>query len=388
MAEQLGINPKRLRRWMGEGRIPRAWAQALGLESKLGRRIQCCLQNDVEVWYPRTVDLDYDLGRFVGLFAAEGSWGAFGVTFAFHAHEKHLHNAVGRVARSLGVKANLAIDGNKAYVTVGFKLITYLLEHFIGGRNAREKYLKASVYGAPDEFRKGLLAGLLEGDGHWSYEEQRETYHSASPDLTMFVRRELEVQKRCPTVRRFENDHAGGWAVRFDPIKGPAPTTVTVIEDIGIQDLVDVSVEAKDELFLLANGVVTHNCSIGMGYHYRARYECVLFFEKGKRKLHDLGIADIIQSKRINGGYPAEKPPDVSEVLIKQSTDTGALVIDPFMGSGSVGVAAIRNGRDFRGNDLCQEAMEITKERLLSLGAVMDERAVPAEAAPQLGLTL
>lgn len=128
--------------------------------------------------------------------------------------------------------------------------------------------------------------------------------------------------------------------------------------------------------------------NIGMGYHYRARYECVLFFEKGKRKLHDLGIADIIEAKRITGGYPAEKPPEVSEVLIKQSSDTGALVIDPFMGSGSIGVAAIRNGRDFRGNDLCQEAMEITKERLLSLGAVMGEPAVPEEAAPQLGLTL
>ena len=30
---------------------------------------------------------------------------------------------------------------------------------------------------------------------------------------------------------------------------------------------------------------------IGMGYHYRARYECILFFEKGKRKLVDLGVA-------------------------------------------------------------------------------------------------
>ena len=34
---------------------------------------------------------------------------------------------------------------------------------------------------------------------------------------------------------------------------------------------------------------------IGMGYHYRARYECILFFEKGKRKLNDLGVADIIE---------------------------------------------------------------------------------------------
>ena len=63
------------------------------------------------------------------------------------------------------------------------------------------------------------------------------------------------------------------------------PATVTAIEDVGMQDLVDISVEHPDELFLLANGVVTHNCTIGMGYHYRARYECVLFFEKGKRKL-------------------------------------------------------------------------------------------------------
>ena len=35
---------------------------------------------------------------------------------------------------------------------------------------------------------------------------------------------------------------------------------------------------------------------IGMGYHYRARYELILFFEKGKRKLNDLGVPDIIRS--------------------------------------------------------------------------------------------
>jgi site-specific DNA-methyltransferase (adenine-specific) len=145
---------------------------------------------------------------------------------------------------------------------------------------------------------------------------------------------------------------------------------------------------AEDAGFKFWKPLIWDKKNIGMGYHYRARYECVLFFEKGKRKLHDLGIADIIEAKRITGGYPAEKPPEVSEILIKQSTDTGALVIDPFMGSGSVGVAAVRNGRDFRGNDLCLEAMEIAKERLLSLGAVMGERAVQEEAAPQLGLTL
>jgi site-specific DNA-methyltransferase (adenine-specific) len=127
---------------------------------------------------------------------------------------------------------------------------------------------------------------------------------------------------------------------------------------------------------------------IGMGYHYRALYECVLFFEKGKRKLNDLGISDVIEAKRIIGGYPAEKPPEVSEVLIKQSTEAGELVIDPFMGSGSVGVAAIRSGRSFRGNDLCAEALDITRDRLLDAGGREGDAAMRAEVVPQLGLTL
>ena len=83
--------------------------------------------------------------------------------------------------------------------------------------------------------------------------------------------------------------------------------------------------------------LVWDKATIGMGYHYRARYEFILFFEKGKRRLNDLGIADIISVPRIRGGYPAEKPAEVADVLIRQSTEPGDVVVDPFMGSGSVG---------------------------------------------------
>ncbi|MDB4954646.1 MAG: Adenine-specific methyltransferase [Myxococcales bacterium] len=145
---------------------------------------------------------------------------------------------------------------------------------------------------------------------------------------------------------------------------------------------------AEEAGFKFWKPIIWDKRNIGMGYHYRARYECILFFEKGKRKLEDLGVADIIEAKRINGGYPAEKPPEVSEVLIKQSTTAGELVIDPFMGSGSVGLAAIRNGRDFLGNDLCVEAIDITKTRLLDAGGRDAARGVKPDSAPQLGLTL
>ncbi len=109
--------------------------------------------------------------------------------------------------------------------------------------------------------------------------------------------------------------------------------------------------------------------SIGMGYHYRSRYELILFFEKGKRKLNDLGVADVIREKRIHRGYPTEKPVDVSRVLIEQSSQAGELVIDPFMGTASAGVAALLGGRSFAGSDISDKSLVIAEERLASTSA-------------------
>lgn len=137
--------------------------------------------------------------------------------------------------------------------------------------------------------------------------------------------------------------------------------------------------EAERAGFKFWKPLVWDKKSIGMGYHYRARYELILFFEKGKRRLNDLGIADIISVPRIRGGYPAEKPPEVAQVLIGQSSEKGDVVVDPFMGSGSVGVAAARLGRRFLGNDLNPEAVVIAAQRLKEFGA----GRVPAEIAAQ-----
>ena len=126
--------------------------------------------------------------------------------------------------------------------------------------------------------------------------------------------------------------------------------------------------EAERAGFRFWKPLVWDKQTIGMGYHYRARYEFILFFEKGKRRLNDLGVADVISVPRVHRGYPAEKPPAVSEVLIKQSTVPGEIVADPFMGSGSVGVAALTLGRRFRGTDLNPEAVRLSAERLRRFG--------------------
>ena len=110
--------------------------------------------------------------------------------------------------------------------------------------------------------------------------------------------------------------------------------------------------------------IVWDKVAIGMGYHYRARYEFILFFEKGKRKLNNLSIPDILVEKRIVRGYPTEKPINLAKVLIEQSTKENELIIDPFCGAGFEGVAAKLLNRQFYGNDTSLEAITIATDRI------------------------
>ena len=86
---------------------------------------------------------------------------------------------------------------------------------------------------------------------------------------------------------------------------------------------------------------------------------------------------------RIRGGYPAEKPAEVADVLIRQSSNSGDVVCDPFMGSGSVGIAALRLGRRFHGNDVNPEAVRIAAQRLREFGDGRVPPEVTAEAPGQ-----
>ncbi|MCY9873948.1 DNA-methyltransferase [Vibrio barjaei] len=109
--------------------------------------------------------------------------------------------------------------------------------------------------------------------------------------------------------------------------------------------------------------IIWDKVTIGMGYHYRARHEYILFFEKGKRKLNDLGVPDILTHKRVYRGYPTEKPVSLLEVLVAQSSRDSELVVDPFFGSGSTLVAAKNLNRKFKGCDISLSAHEHILQR-------------------------
>jgi DNA modification methylase len=82
----------------------------------------------------------------------------------------------------------------------------------------------------------------------------------------------------------------------------------------------------------------------------RPSYEVCAFIPFGDFALPNRSLPDIWRCKRPGikpTGHPAEKPPALIERLVKETP--GEVICDPFMGSGTAGVAAMKQGRGFIG---------------------------------------
>lgn len=62
--------------------------------------------------------------------------------------------------------------------------------------------------------------------------------------------------------------------------------------------------------------------------------------------------------------HSAQKPVDLLEFLVKTYTNERQVVLDPFMGSGSCGVACMNTGRTFVGMEKDPKFFSIAAERL------------------------
>jgi site-specific DNA-methyltransferase (adenine-specific) len=94
--------------------------------------------------------------------------------------------------------------------------------------------------------------------------------------------------------------------------------------------------------------------------------EFILFLRKGKAKrINNLGSKTILKVDNVRGKlHPTQKPVELMKILIENSSNEGDVVLDPFMGSGSTGVACLNTNRNFIGIELDKNYFEIAKERL------------------------
>lgn len=125
-----------------------------------------------------------------------------------------------------------------------------------------------------------------------------------------------------------------------------------------------------EKYFKLKNIIVWNKNNHGTGDlkgSYAPKHEFILFGHKGRTLLREKRIPDVIDCAKIPSKkltHPTEKPQELLEIFIKQSSNVDDVVFDGFMGTGSTGIACINTSRRFVGIELDENYFNIAKNRI------------------------
>lgn len=135
--------------------------------------------------------------------------------------------------------------------------------------------------------------------------------------------------------------------------------------------------EATKVGFKLHNLLVWEKNNCTPSQYYMKNCEYVLFLRKGKAKwINNIGDSKTVHKfNNIIGNklHPTEKPVDLIEYYLLNSSEPNDIVFDPFMGSGSAGEAAVKNNRNFIGIELDEKYFNIAEERLKRVEGELSE---------------
>lgn len=113
--------------------------------------------------------------------------------------------------------------------------------------------------------------------------------------------------------------------------------------------------------------IVWDKGAMGLGNGFRCQHELILHFTAGAPEYHDKGTPNVLTCGRVRGGdrlHQTEKPVDLLRRLVRVVCPPDGLVLDPFAGSGSTGVAALAEGRRYLGIERALEHVETAARRL------------------------
>lgn len=107
----------------------------------------------------------------------------------------------------------------------------------------------------------------------------------------------------------------------------------------------------------------------GAGNRYSYSHELAIF--SANKNVGGLSVINDIKAfsggaKRTNGEkvHPTQKPIELIEKFILDSTDEGAIILDTFSGSGTTAIAAKRTNRQFIGFEIDEDYYDISLKRL------------------------
>lgn len=131
---------------------------------------------------------------------------------------------------------------------------------------------------------------------------------------------------------------------------------------------IDVFKQAIQKRFKVKNIItwVKSNTSMGdLKGDFASKTEFIIFFQKGRRLINGKRDSNVFEyNKTRNELHPTQKPVDMTEYMLSKFSDEGNIILDPFMGSGTTGVACKNLNRNFIGIELDDKYFEIAKRRI------------------------
>jgi DNA modification methylase len=144
---------------------------------------------------------------------------------------------------------------------------------------------------------------------------------------------------------------------------------------------------AVERYLTVKNCLVWDKGSVGIGdltNNWGYSHELIIFATKGDRadELAETSrnVLEHGRPTRTDYVHPTQKPESLMVQLIQASTETGDIVLDPFMGSGTTAVAAIQNGRDYVGFEIDEEHYRDVIERRIGEATRQSEATVNSDS--------
>lgn len=235
-----------------------------------------CLINSKEIYF------DFDFGRFIGLYLAEGYQRREDIFFAFHKNEKDFQTYVFEWFNKLDMTSRITIRENvntaivSAYNKKSDDLNSFLLKFC--NKHSDGKRLPNDYLSYPEEFLRGVIQGFTDGDGWIAKDKKRTVLTTTSTFLARQLYRillqlgenaslQIQNQKGRKTCYRIviHNVNSSNRRIKDGPF---LLSEVKEIEKIDNYNGYVYNLEVEDDESYLIDDIAVHNCVVYAWSHW------------------------------------------------------------------------------------------------------------------------
>ncbi len=269
-----------------------------------------------------------------GLFLAEGNFPdqANGVRYTINADRTDLIERLLKIADVvMGTWNIVEKESNSVSINIHGSGFRGMIEDFISGETSYKKHFSKKAFNQGSDFLKSMLWGYLAGDGHWNERKGRRAFwelsftgknYELAKDLRTICNVlgfRISIKRKHTTLKATEKTYSvhKGW-IKFpsDSYNQKTLETIESVEDFKQPCTVyDIEVDG-DHLFLLANGIVSHNSFVAATL---IACNASDYFTQDIEDIPEMNKTNIQPSKQTKTKPAKNEPVDTENLILNSS---------------------------------------------------------------------